>query len=144
MARACSNDLRRKLLEAYSRGEGTERALAERFGVSYGFVKKIRRQQLRTGKMEAVPYCPGRKARLGAPMRERLRSWLQQQPDLTLAELQEKLLHQARLRVSRPSIRVVLRKKMGLRLKRSRSTPRSRRTRRFSSNGRRSSRGSAR
>lgn len=143
MARAYSDDLRRKILEAYRRSEGTEAVLAERFGVSYGFVKKIRRQQLRTGQMERVGHAPGRKPRLIEPLRERLRNWLREQPDLTLAELQEKLLHQARLRVSRPSIWVVLRKKMGLRLKKSRSTPRNRRTRRSSSNGRPFSRGSA-
>lgn len=116
----------------------------ERFGVSYGFVKKIRRQQLRTGKMERVPYQPGRKPELAEPIRERLRGWLREQPDLTLAELQEKLLQQARLRVSRPSIWVVLRKKMGLRLKKNRSTRRNKRNRRFSSSGRPSRKRSAR
>lgn len=144
MARAYSDDLRRKVLEAYGRGKVTEQQLAERFGVSYGFVKKIRRQQLRSGQMERVRHRPGRKPELGEPIRERLRSWLRQQPDLTLAELQEKLLEQAQLRVSRPSIWVVLRKKMGLRLKKSRSTPRSRRARRSSNNDRPSSRRSAR
>jgi transposase len=144
MARAYWDDLRRKILQAYAQRQGTELRLAERFGVSYGFVKKIRRQQLRTGKMERAPYYPGRKPELGESMRERLRQWLQQQPDLTLAELQEKLWQQAGLRVSQPSIWVVLRKKMGLRLKKSQSTPKSRRTPRFSSNGKHSSKPSAR
>jgi transposase len=136
--------LRRKILEAYGRCEGSEEALAERFGVSYGFVKKIRRQQLHTGKMEHTPYRPGRKPELDEAARERLRRWLREQPDLTLAELQEKLLVEARLRVSRPSIWVVLRKKMGLRLKKSRSTPRNKRTHRYSSSGKPSNRPSAR
>jgi transposase len=144
MARAYSDDLRRKILQAYGRSEGTEQELAERFGVSYGYVKKIRRQQLRTGQMERVRHHPGRKPELDAPMQERLRRWLREQPDLTLAELQEKLRQEARLRVSQPSIWVVLRKKMGLRLKKSRSTRRNRSTRRSSSSGRRSSSGSAR
>ncbi len=77
-------------------------------------------------------------------MQERLRRWLQEQPDLTLAELQEKLRQEARLRVSQPSIWVVLRKKMGLRLQQSRCTHRTRSTRRSSSSGRRSSSGPGR
>jgi transposase len=137
MARPYSDDLRRRILEAFGRGEGSEPELAARFFVSLGYVKKIRRQQLRTGTMTRVPHRPGRKPKFTEPIRDRLRSWLRQQPDLTLAELQEKLSEQARLGVSRPSLWVVL-KKMGLRLKKSRSTPASG-TRRRTGNGGRSS-----
>ena len=49
MPRAYSDDLRRKLLEAYEAGAGSLRELATRFGVSWGYSKKIRGQQLRTG-----------------------------------------------------------------------------------------------
>ena len=133
MAQPYSDDLRRKILEAYTRGEGTEAQLAKRFRVSYGFVKKLRRQQLRTGQMERIPHHPGRKAKFTVSIRERLRDWLKQQPDLTLAELQEKLWQQAQLRVARPSLWVVLRRKMGLRLKKSRSTPKNRKNRKSNS-----------
>jgi transposase len=143
MAKAYSDDLRRKILETYARGDGTEAQLAERFRVSLGYVKKIRRQQLRTGKMERIPHHPGRKPKFSEPIRERLRNWLRQEPDLTLGELQEKLRQQVQLRVSQPSLWVVLRKKMGLRLKKSRSTPRNRTASGFSSSARRFSRGSA-
>lgn len=122
MARPYSDDLRRRILEAYEQGEGTEAQLAERFRVSVGYVEKIRGQQLRTGQMERVPHHPGRKPLFTEPIRQRLRAWLQQQPDLTLAELQENLRQQAHLGVSRPSLWGVL-GKMGLRLKKSRSTP---------------------
>jgi transposase len=127
MPQPYSDDLRRRILEAYAQGEGSEPQLARRFRVSLGFVKKIRRQQLRTGQMERIPHHPGRKPRLTEPIRQQLRAWLQQQPDLTLAELQEKLRQHAQLQVSQPSLWVVLRQKMGLRLKKSRSTPRSKR-----------------
>jgi transposase len=144
MARPYSDDLRRKILEAYAQGEVTLEQLAERFRVSYGYVKKLRQQQLRHGQMERVPHQPGRKPKFTEPIRERLRGWLKQQPDLTLAELQEKLLEQAQLRVSQPSLWVVLRRKMGWRLKKSRSTPKNRTARRSSSSGRRISRRPAR
>src|SRR5271157_1668936 len=88
MARPYSDDLRRKILQAYAQGEGTLEQVAERFRVSYGYVKKLRRQQLRHRQMERVPHQPGRKPKFTEPIRERLRGWLKQQPDLTLAEMQ--------------------------------------------------------
>jgi transposase len=104
MARPYSDDLRRRILRAYGAGELTLEQLAQRFDVSYGYVKKIRRQQLRYQQMERVPHHPGRKPKFTAPSRERLRGWLRQQPDLTLTELQDKLLQQAQLHVSQPSL----------------------------------------
>src|SRR3989304_5768690 len=52
MAKAYSNDLRRKLLEAHDRGEGSLRELAERFGVSSPYAGKISAQRRRTGQVE--------------------------------------------------------------------------------------------
>lgn len=144
MARAYSDDLRRKILEASQQKEATQPELAKRFHVSLGYVKKIRAQQRRTGKMERIPHHPGRKPRFTEPIRGQLRAWLKQQPDLTLAELQEKLRQQAHLGVSRPSIWAVLRKKMGLRLKKSRSTPKNKRMSKSNSNGKPSTRRSRR
>lgn len=139
MAKPYSDDLRRRILQSYERGEGTEEQLAQRFRVSYGYVKKLRRQQLRTGQMERIPHHPGVKPKFRETIRLQLRHWLQEQPDLTLAELQEKLRRQARLRVSLPGIWKGLRR-MGLRLKKNRSTPRSKTAQRSSSSAKRTSR----
>jgi len=132
MAKAYDDDLRRKILQSYARKEGTIPQTAIRFGVSEGYVEKLRSQYLHTGKMERIRHSPGRKPKFTPPIRERLRDWLKSQPDLTLQELQKKLEHQERLHSSQFSIWKTLRK-MGLRLKKSRSTPRSK-TRRGSSN----------
>lgn len=122
MAKAYGDDLRRRILQAYEQEEGTVAELARRFRVSVGYVEKIRAQQLRTGQMERLPHRPGRKPKFTEPVRERLRDWLCHEPDLTLAELQDKLLAQDQLGVSRPSLSTVL-KKMGLRPKKKRPTP---------------------
>ena len=143
MARAYSDDLRCRILEAYARAEGTEAELAQRFRVSLSYVQKIRRQLRRTGKMERIPHHPGRKPKFTESIRERLRHWLGQQPDLTLAELQEKLQQQQQLGVSVPSLWVVLRQ-MGLRLKKSRSTRKNGTRKPTSSGGTRSWKSSAR
>lgn len=121
MAKPYSDDLRRRILQAYAQGEGTQAQLAQRFRVSLGYVEKIRGQQRRTGQVERIPHHPGRKPKFTEPIREQLRGWLRQQPDSTLVELQEKLTAEKQLRVSVPSLWVVL-GKMGLRLKKSRST----------------------
>jgi len=120
MAKPYSDDLRRRILQAYAQGEGTQAQLAQRFRVSLGYIEKIRGQQRRTGQMERVPHHPGRKPKFTEPIREQLRGWLRQQPDCTLAELQARLAAEKHLRVSVPSLWVVL-GKIGLRLKKSRS-----------------------
>lgn len=97
--------------------------IATRFRVSVGYVKKILRQYRRTGKMEWIPHRPGRKPKFTPLIREQMRAWLKTQPDLTLAEIQGKLQQEEHLKVSLPSLWVVL-NHMGLRLKKSRSTPR--------------------
>jgi transposase len=53
MARAYSNDLRRKFLQAYDEGEGTLEELAEQFRVSLGWAKKISARRSRTGEADA-------------------------------------------------------------------------------------------
>ena len=143
MAKAYSDDLRRRILQAYEQGEGSEARLAQRFRVSVSYVKKIRRRLRQTGKMERVPHRPGRKPKFTPPVREQLRRWLEQQPDLTLAELQEQLRQHARLSVSLPSLGMVL-GKIGMRLNKSHSTRKIATRRRTGNGAKRSGKTSAR
>ena len=139
MARAYSNDLRRKLLEAHEQGQGTLEELAEEFRVSLGFAKKISAALRRTGRMERTEQRHGRINQVTALVQERLREWLRQQPDRTLGELQRQLREQMQVSVSVPRLWVVL-QQMQLRLKKSRSTPRSRTLRKTGSAARRGGR----
>ena len=122
MGKALGDDLRRKLLFAYDQGEGTLEELASRFLVSVGWAKKISAARHRTGQAERVPHKPGRKPRAGVEVQQQVRDWFVQQPDLTLAEVQCKLLGEAGVRLSLPQVWHLLRK-LGLRLKKSHSTP---------------------
>ena len=122
MGRPLGDDLRRKLLFAYDRGEGTLEELASRFLVSVGWAKKISATRNRTGQAERVPHKPGRKPHTGIEAQQQVRTWFVQQPDLTLAEVQQKLLSEAGVSLSLPQIWKLL-GKLGLRLKKSRSTP---------------------
>jgi transposase len=126
MARAYSDDLRRKLLEAHRLGEGSLEQLAGRFRVSVSWAKRVSAALRRTGKVERPPAGPrGRRSKLTPEVQQQLRAWIARQPDLTLAELQHKLLEQRRLYSSLSRLWEVLRV-MGLRLKKSHSTPPSR------------------
>ena len=116
MAQAYSDDLRRKVLSAYASGKGTMRELAQRFDVSYGWVLKIAAQR-QSGSYKRVP-------QRRAPSRidaELIRRLVEAQPDIVLVELQQKAAEQG-VRASTVHLWRIL-GKLGLRLKKSRSTP---------------------
>ena len=126
MARAYSDDLRRKLLEAYEQGEGSLPELTRRFHVSLGWAKHISATLSRTGNKERAPGGKrGRRSRITAEAAAYLRSRVEEQADRTLAELQEDLRINQGIGIGITRIWTVLRQ-MGLRLKKSHSTPPSR------------------
>ena len=120
MPQPYSDDLRCKLLEAYEAGAGSLRQLAAQFRVSWGYAKKIRVQQLATGRKERpVQRRHGPISRMNAAVQESLRQWLPEQPDLTERELHERLAGQG-VQVALSRVGQVLRQ-MGLRRKKKRS-----------------------
>jgi len=143
MARAYADDLRRKLLQAHDRKQGSLQDLAERFGVSAGWAWKISAMRRRTGKMERPQQRHGPLSRVTPAVEGRLREWVRAQPDTTLAELQRQLQREPGLYLSIGRLWLAL-QKMGLRLKKSHSTRKSKsaqKSRRgVSSGGRRGSR----
>lgn len=120
MAKPLSNDLRCRILQAFERKEGSRRQLALRFGVSFEYVRKIRRQQRRSGRMERVPQSRhGRLSRFTEAVKELLRGWLREQPDLTEVELSERLAGVG-VQACKSRVGQVLRQ-MGMKRKKSRS-----------------------
>ena len=123
MATAYSDDLRRKLLEAHQRKEGSLSQLAQRFSVSHGWALKISAQLHRSGKMErAAGRRRGPTSKITLEIQQELQGWIAKQADLTLAELQLRLFEQRKLEISLSHLWTVL-QGLGLRLKKSRSTP---------------------
>jgi transposase len=123
MASPYSDDLRRKLLNAHRRGEGSLSQLAKRFDVSFGWARKISAALRSTGNMERSPGGPrGPSSKLTDAMRQDVRNWIAKQADLTLAELQVRLYEHWDLEISLSRLWMVL-QQMGLRLKKSHSTP---------------------
>lgn len=121
MAKAYSDDLRRRLLSAYEAGEGTLEELAEGFMVSLAYGKKVHGQFQRSGQMERVEQRRGTPRKLLDGPREQLRIWLIAAPDLTLEQLREKLRQDCGVSISCAQVARAL-KRMGLKLKKSHST----------------------
>ncbi len=121
MARAYDDDLRRKIFEAHAKGLGSFRELAKVFGVSLGYVEKIFRQRSRTGLMERVRYRPGPKSRVSGAVAARIVELVGLHADITVAELRERIAADTGVGMSWSLVRewVV---RLGLRLKKSRST----------------------
>lgn len=123
MASPYSDDLRRKFFEAHQRGDGSFTVLALRFGVSRGWAEKLMRQLRQSGQIERPPGAKrGPASKLTPQLREQLATWIRQQPDLTLAELQLRVWEDHRIEVSLSRLWTVL-KELGMRLKKSRSMP---------------------
>ena len=99
MATAYSLDLRQKILQAVERGAGSQRQIAELFGVSLSFVEKLLIRVRHTGQAAAKKQGGAASAASGSS-RLRMRQWLHAQPDLTLEGLSDRLWDTARLRVS--------------------------------------------
>ena len=134
MARAYGDDLRRLLIEAHQQKEGSLPVLAKRLHVSVGWAKKVSATFRRSGSWARPPSGPrGRRSKFRADIRRQVLEWIEEQPDLTLHELQSRLLDELGLSSSIGRLWSLLRE-LGLRVKKSRSTPPSK-IRRRSANG---------
>jgi transposase len=117
-----SIDLRRKLVQAYEHRLGSQRALADAFGVSPSFVKKVLRRYRTTGQLTPKPLTGGQKPRLDATAQAMLQGMVQAQPNSTLEGLCTRVAAATGIRVSVPTMCRVL-QRLGISRKQSRSTP---------------------
>ena len=119
-----SEDLRRKIIQACERGTESQRKIAALFSVSQSFVEAVWHHYRHSGG-ECVPQRrrAGRHARLDEGCHEKLRRWLEEQPDLTLRELIDRLQAATGIAVSEPTMCRVL-QQLGMRRKKRHYMPR--------------------
>ena len=120
---ALSVDLRERVLAAHERREGSQRVLAERFGVAVGTVNGWLRQ-VREGRRAPLRRRGG-PAALGGAGPEVLSALVAERPDATLAEYAAMLAERVGRRFS-PSLLCRALRRAGLRRKKRRLTPASR------------------
>jgi transposase len=89
---AYSQDLRERVLRALDRGDRPAE-IARRFEVSRLWVYRVRDRQQETGVRSSFQIGGHRRSRL-AETEQVLRAWIAAEPDLTLAELQQRLAQQ--------------------------------------------------
>ena len=122
-------------MQAYDKGKGTLQELADQFEVSLGWAKKVSARRTRTGQIDLLPWRRGPKSRVTPAVQQWLGKQIAQQPDLTLMELQERLQQKQGLRLSIGRLWLAL-QQMGLRLKKSHSTPRNKKVQKRKDGGR--------
>ncbi len=86
---AYSQDLRERVLRALERGERPTE-IARRFEVSRVWVYRVRDRLQQRGECSSYPIGGHRQSRL-AGREAVLRAWIQAEPELTLAEMQQRL-----------------------------------------------------
>lgn len=86
--RACSNDLRQRVLADCDEGMETA-VVAAKFRVSASWVRRLKQRRKATG--ETTPRPSGRRPSTWAPHAEAIRAAVRETPDATLRELKEKL-----------------------------------------------------
>lgn len=122
--RAYPKELRVRVVNAVENGEGTIGEISQLFGVGPTFVKKMLRLH-RAGADLAPRHGGGPAVRLHAPELVLLRREVEQQPDVTLEELQGTLVKQCQVSASRATICRAL-QRLGLPRKKKPGGPRAR------------------
>jgi transposase len=112
--------VRRRIIELYRSGEGTEE-IAQRYGYCVAGVRRVRQRYEETGSVEPRKTKPGRKPALDAEALQRLATRVASHPDATLAELRAHIGIDVDLAVYCRAL-----KRLGLTRKKSRSVPTSR------------------
>ena len=82
-------EVRWHIVEAFDQGN-TREEIADLYNVSAISVTRFLARRRKTGSLEPLPR-PGRKPRLDERAETWIRGWIEQQPDLTLNELRERL-----------------------------------------------------
>jgi transposase len=87
-----SMDLRKRVVEACDRdiGRGSRSRIAGQFGVSPGWIRRLLQRRRKLGHYGPLKCTPGRKPMFKGRLRTKLERLIQQQPDVTLAELKER------------------------------------------------------
>ena len=106
---AYSHDLRQRVLDAALRGDATEQAVADRFGVSRSFVQKLKRLYRTEGSIAPSRARRGPTPTLTEGDLAALEQWLEADPDATGSQLADRLATERGVEVSRSTVNRTIR-----------------------------------
>ncbi len=86
---AYSLDLRVRVLQAVDEGVDTRKEIAEVFGVTTRWIRKLVQQHRETGSIKPLPHGGGRQPKFTSERLERLKKLVEKKPAATLAELRK-------------------------------------------------------
>ena len=86
-----SQDLRERVVRACDEGRGTRQQIADLFGVSTAWIRRLLQRRRQTGSFAAKPHAGGPPPKMTPERRGRLVVLIREQPDATLAELRHRL-----------------------------------------------------
>jgi transposase len=112
-----SLDLRQKIVDAYNKGDISQRKLAKTFGVAVSFVSKLLLQYRRSGTLGPKIRTEQTPIKLNPEQLEVLRQLVEEQPDATLVELQERLREKTEVSIGLSTLDRMLRLHLNLTLK---------------------------
>lgn len=117
-----SDDLRCRVIKAIQENQETQEEIGVHFGVSTSFVEKLWHRFQTTGSYQAKPHSGGRR-RLLEGAEAVIRQLVAAEPDLTLAELAEKVARQSNTQTVSEAVMCVELQRLELPLKKSRFMP---------------------
>ena len=89
--KAYSQDLRERVVRACDAGRGTRQQIADLFGVSTAWIRRLLQRRRQSGSFAAKPHAGGPPPKMTPDRRDRLAVLVTEQPDATLAELRDRL-----------------------------------------------------
>ncbi len=89
--KAYSQDLRERVVRACDEGRGTRQQIADLFGVSTAWIRRLLQRRRTSGSIAAKPHAGGSPPKMDPRRCDRLAVLVTEQPDATLAELRDRL-----------------------------------------------------
>jgi transposase len=115
--KAYSLDLRQKIVEAYHKGDISQRKLARQFGVATSFVQKLLKQARETGSLAPKVRTQQTPTKLNGSQLEVLRQLAEKNNDATLEELRQLLHERTQVLISVSTMDRMLRQKLNITVK---------------------------
>jgi transposase len=100
MTAAYSVDLRKKIINSYENGEGTQQEVSDIYTIHLSTFKRIYKQHLATGSVELAPSQAGRPARIDSEGYLVIKQYVLKKPDATLVEIRDYFNGQHKTNVS--------------------------------------------